>query len=64
MIWVIGVLSLSWEFRKVTWIILGFAIIESCFEEQVLEHNGNIKFSRGIKPSFEAEEIVSQPKMT
>ena len=64
MTWAIGVLSLSWEFRKVTWIILGFAIIESCFEEQVLEHNGNIKFSRGIKPSFEAEEIVSQPKMT
>ena len=64
MTWAIGVLSLSWEFRKVTWIILSFAIIESCFEEQVLEHNGNIKFSRGIKPSFEAEEIVSQPKMT
>lgn len=64
MTWAIGVLSLSWEFRKVTWIILGFAIIESCFEEQVLEHNENIKFSRGIKPSFEAEEIVSQPKMT
>ena len=64
MIWVIGVLSLSWEFRKVTWIILSFAIIESCFEEQVLEHNGNIKFPRGIKRSFEAEELVSQPKVT
>ena len=64
MTWAIGVLSLSWEFRKVTWIILSFAIIESCFEEQVLEHNGNIKFPRGIKRSFEAEELVSQPKVT
>ena len=30
--WSIGVLSLSWEFRKITWIILSFAIIESSFE--------------------------------
>jgi len=27
-IWVIGVLSLTWEFRKLTWIILSFVIIE------------------------------------
>jgi len=34
MTWSIGVLSLSWEFRKITWIILSFAIIASCFGEQ------------------------------
>jgi O-antigen ligase len=27
-IWVIGVSTLSWEFRKLTWIILSFVIIE------------------------------------
>jgi O-antigen ligase len=30
-IWIIGVLSLSWEFRKLTWIILSFIIIEGSF---------------------------------
>lgn len=29
MTWAIGVLSLSWEFRKLTWILLNFVIIES-----------------------------------
>lgn len=34
MTWAIGVLSLSWEFRKVTWIMLSFMIIESSFSER------------------------------
>lgn len=54
--WAIGVLSLSWEFKKVTWIILSFVIIESSFGEQVCEQDGNIKFPGGIKRSFEAGE--------
>jgi O-antigen ligase len=29
MTWLIGIVSLSWEFRKVTWILLSFMIIES-----------------------------------
>ncbi|WP_345322315.1 hypothetical protein, partial [Candidatus Villigracilis proximus] len=29
--WVIGVCSLSWEFRKLTWIFLNFIIIEGSF---------------------------------
>jgi O-antigen ligase len=59
MTWAIGVMSLSWEFRKVTWIILSFAIIESSFEEQVGEREGNIRFSGGIRPSFETGESAS-----
>jgi hypothetical protein len=29
MTWIIGVNSLSWEFRKLTWIILTFVVLES-----------------------------------
>jgi Lipid A core - O-antigen ligase and related enzymes len=39
----IGVLTLSWEFRKFTWIILNFVIIESSFGERIKEQKRNIK---------------------
>jgi O-antigen ligase len=32
--WLIGSVSMSWEFRKVTWIILSFVMIESSFGKQ------------------------------
>jgi O-antigen ligase len=60
--WVIGVVSLSWEFRKFTWIILSFMIIQSSFEEQVAEQEMNINFSRRVRRSLETGESVSQPK--
>lgn len=37
--WVIGVLSLSWEFRKLTWLFLNFIVIEgSITADQLYEH--------------------------
>ena len=57
--WAIGAFSLSWEFRKVTWIILSFIIIESSFDEQVSEHKGNVNFAEGIRRSYEASESIS-----
>jgi O-antigen ligase len=61
--WVIGMLSLSWEFRKVTWIILSFVIIESNFGEQVNELEKNINFSGNIRRTFKSGKSVSQPKV-
>jgi O-antigen ligase len=61
--WVIGMLSLSWEFRKATWIILSFVIIESSFGEQVSEQERNVNFFGGIRRSFKTGESVSQPKV-
>jgi O-antigen ligase len=50
--WTIGVLSLSWEFRKITWILLSFIIIESSFGEQRKELEGDIDLPGTIKPSL------------
>jgi O-antigen ligase len=61
--WVIGMLSLSWEFRKITWIILSFVIIESNFGEQVSELEKNINFSGDIRRTFKSGESISQPKV-
>lgn len=58
--WMIGVFTLSWEFRKFTWIILSFVIIESSFGEHVSEKERNIIFSGGIRRSLEASQPVSQ----
>jgi O-antigen ligase len=64
MTWAIGMLSLSWEFRKVTWIVLSFIILESSFGEQVGEQEGNVNFSGGIRRSFEdGESVVTRPKV-
>jgi O-antigen ligase len=63
MTWMIGVLTLSWEFRKFTWIILSLVIIESSLGEQVGEQERNISFSGGVRRSLEAGQSVSQPKV-
>jgi hypothetical protein len=54
------VFTLSWEFRKFTWIVLSFVIIESSFGEQVGEQERNISFSGGIRRSIDAGQSVSQ----
>jgi O-antigen ligase len=62
--WAIGALSLSWEFRKTTWILLIFIIIESSFGDQVSEHEDDINFAGGIRRSFEdGESAVTLPKV-
>jgi O-antigen ligase len=39
MTWLIGIVSLTWEFRKVTWILLSFMIIESSLWSQAEEES-------------------------
>jgi O-antigen ligase len=63
MIWTIGILSLSWEFRKVSWILLGFMIIESSFREQVGEQEGSLNFVSPIGQSHEAGEPTPRLKV-
>lgn len=46
-IWIIGILTLSWEFRKLTWIVLSFVIIESSFCEPAVAAQVN-DISSGI----------------
>ena len=51
--WVIGVSSLSWEFRKLTWLFLNFIVIEGSFTyEQLHIGQAGVKISRGIKRLF------------
>jgi O-antigen ligase len=61
--WAIGVFSLSWEFRKATWFILIFIIIETSFEEQIAELEGNIKLPGDIRKLLGTSGSVSQPKV-
>ena len=61
--WAIGVFSLSWEFRKATWFILIFIIIETSFEEQIAELEDNIKLPGDIRKLLGTSRSVSQPKV-
>lgn len=60
--WAIGALSLSWEFRKLTWIILNFIIIESSLGKEVSEPLVKASSSEDNQRSFENGELASQPK--
>lgn len=59
--WLIGIVSLSWEFRKVTWILLSFMVIESSFRKRADKQEQNVSLSRHIEPSFETDESAPQP---
>ena len=61
--WAIGAFSLSWEFRKLTWIILSFIVIESNFGKQDIEQQENVALSQDVQLSFESGEIVPQPRV-
>jgi O-antigen ligase len=58
--WVIGAISLSWEFRKVTWIILSFVIIESNFVEPISVQVEKANLSQGTRKSLQAG-AMAQP---
>jgi O-antigen ligase len=60
--WVIGIVSLSWEFRKFTWIMLSFIIMQSSFVEQENEQQENISSPKAIKRFLGSGKSVSQPK--
>ncbi len=56
--WVIGVCSLSWEFRKLTWLFLNFIVIEGSFTyEQLHFEKTKVKISKSIKRLFNDAEI-------
>jgi O-antigen ligase len=61
--WLIGVISLSWEFRKLTWIILSFIIIHGSIEVQAAEHEGNINTSGNLQQTPGTSELLSQSKV-
>jgi O-antigen ligase len=47
--WVIGVLSLSWEFRKLTWLFLNFIVIEGSITADQLYEHAKAEISRNVK---------------
>jgi O-antigen ligase len=48
--WVIGVSSLSWEFRKLTWLLLNFVVIEGSFTfEQLRVQQAGSKIPRRMR---------------
>lgn len=54
--WVIGVCSLSWEFRKLTWLFLNFIVIEGSFVYEQL-HVGQAK----AEISKRIRKILNEP---
>ena len=63
MTWVIGAISLSWEFRKVTWIILSFVMIQSSFVKQIEEQTESLNLSGGVRRSLKTGISDPQPKV-
>ena len=60
MTWLIGVLSLSWDVKKLTWILLNFIIIEGNVGEQL--KTGMLAARQGNR-SHSTREIISDPKV-
>jgi O-antigen ligase len=62
--WVIGVLSLSWEFRKLTWLIMSFVIIEGSLCKQKSTEAETVAYTKHSGRSHQLAESVSEPKLT
>jgi len=62
MTWAIGMMTLSWEFRKLTWMVLSFVIIEGRFSEQLQGQKARTLISRHSRPSPEMGESISVRK--
>lgn len=59
--WVIGVLSLSWEFRKITWLFLNFIVIEGSFTyDQLHVRQAGIRISRSVRQLLHTDESTIQ----
>ena len=55
--WVIGVSSLSWEFRKLTWLFLNFIVIEGSFTYEQLHVNRlKVKIPKIIRRFYNVKE--------
>jgi O-antigen ligase len=61
--WAIGALSLSWEFRKLTWIILSFIVIESSLRNEVNGLFTHVSTSGYVRRASKSEELISQPRV-
>jgi O-antigen ligase len=61
--WAIGVSSLSWEFRKLTWLLLNFIVIEGSFTYEQL-HIGQVKveIQKRTKLVFNNNESEIEPE--
>ena len=59
--WVIGVSSLSWEFRKLTWVFLNFIIIEGSFTYDPGAHQASQKME--IPKSVKGFLNVNEPEI-
>jgi O-antigen ligase len=57
--WAIGAISLSWEFRKLTWIILNFIVIESSLAKDA---NG-LMVQASTSEEVQRGELLSQPEV-
>ena len=58
--WAIGVFSLSWDFRKLTWLFLNFIVIEGSFTyEQLHVKQAGIRVSRSIRRLLHADQTES-----
>ena len=56
--WVLGVSSLSWEFRKLTWLFLNFVVIEGSFTcEQLHVKQVGLEISKSEKGLLDEAEI-------
>lgn len=60
MTWMIGILSLSWEFRKLTWVILSFIVIESSFGESLQVQQARVLASGFIGSSHKIGDSPSK----
>jgi O-antigen ligase len=60
---VIGISSLSWEFRKLTWIILSFVVLEGNSSKVSEEQNANIVASEVVGSSHQQIGPESQIKV-
>lgn len=63
MTWAIGVLSLSWEFRKLTWLILSFVVIQAgILHEQVRARKAEVELSRSTRQPVEMNVLEVKTK--
>jgi len=61
--WLIGVLSLSWDVKKLTWIILSLVIIESSFGAQLNAQESSSPFPETIQPFFRTDDSASKRRV-
>ena len=61
--WAIGVLSLSWEFRKLTWLILSFVVIEArIVHEQIRARKAEMELARSARQPAEVKVLGIKAK--